>query len=82
MKAKYIVIRQGHIEVPVVFSELHQHSVVASNISGSVSNVVGAGFCYISDNQYHCYGESASCNVKSRLEEDAKVLNRLLGVES
>ena len=81
MKAKYIIVVQGNIEVPFVFSELNIHSDVAYSICGDVRKVVGAGFCYIADDRYHCYGESVSCRVKSRPEEDAKILNRLLGVD-
>jgi hypothetical protein len=81
MKAKYIVVKQGNIEVPFVFSELSQHADVAFAVSGSVLNVVGAGFCHIAKDRYHCYGESYSCKVKSRYEEDSKVLNKLLGVD-
>ena len=80
MKAKYIIIKQGTFEVPFVFSELNQHADVAFAICGDVRQVIGAGFCYIADDRYVCYGESVSCKVKSR-PEDAKILNRLLGVD-
>jgi len=78
MKCKYIIVKQGSIEQPFVFSELSQHADVAYAVGG---DVIGAGFCYIADDRYHCYGESISCNVKSRGEVDDKILNRLLGVE-
>lgn len=81
MRAKYIVVKQGTFEVPFVFSELSQHADVAYAVSGDVRNVVGAGFCHILDDRYVCYGESISCKIKSRLEEDTKILNRLLGVD-
>ena len=81
MKAKYIVIKRGNIEEPFVFSELSQHADVAFAVCGDVRNVVGAGFCFIDEDRYHCYGESISCKVKSRPEQDAKILNRLLGVD-
>jgi hypothetical protein len=77
MKCKYIVVKQGSFEVPFVFSELNQHADVARALGGEV---VGAGFCFIADDRYHCYGESISCKVKSRIEVDEKVLNDLLGV--
>lgn len=80
MKAKYIIIKQGTFEVPLVFSELNQHSDVAYALGG-VQNVVGAGFCFIDEDRYQCYGESISCKVKSRGEVDSKILNRLLGVD-
>jgi len=81
MRAKYIVIEVGGFEQPFVFSELSQHADVARALAG-VSAVVGAGFCYIDDNRYICYGESISCNVKSRGAADSKILNRLLGVDN
>lgn len=81
MKAKYIVVKQGSFEVPFVFSELSQHADIAFAVCGDVRKVVGAGFCGIDQDRYFCYGESISCKVKSRPEEDAKILNRLLGVD-
>lgn len=81
MKSKYIIVSLGGIEQPFVFSELSQHADVAFALCGDVRKVVGAGFCYITDDRYHCYGESISCKVKSRPEEDAKILNQLLGVD-
>ena len=78
MKCKYIIVEQGGHEVPFVFSELNQHADVARALGGKVT---GAGFCFIDEDRYHCYGESISCNVKSRGEVDDKILNRLLGVD-
>lgn len=76
MRTKYIVLKKGSSEMPYLFSELDTHSEVARALGGKV---VGAGFCWINDNgQYECYGESISCNVKSRKEVDSKVLNDLL----
>ncbi len=77
MKSKYIVVDLGGIALPFVFSELSTHSDVARALGGTV---IGAGFCYIAYDKYECYGESISCRVKSRGEQDAKVLNDLLGV--
>ena len=78
MKCKYILVRQGSFTLPYVFSELSTHSDVAQAVGGEV---VGAGFCFIEGDRYHCYGESISCKVKSNGEMDAKLLNRLLGVD-
>ncbi len=78
MKCKYIIVKQGNLSVPFVFSELNQHADVARAVGGEV---VGAGFCFIDQDRYHCYGESISCNVKSNGEADANILNRLLGVD-
>lgn len=75
MRSKYIVITQGKVELPIVFSELMQHIDVARSLG---CRVVGAGFCEIQDNQYVCYGESISLEIESRLLEDDVVLNRML----
>lgn len=78
MKCKYIVVKQGGFTLPFVFSELSTHSDIAHAVGG---DVVGAGFCFIDEDRYHCYGQSVSCNVKSNGEMDANILNRLLGVD-
>lgn len=79
-RSKYIVIEMPNgIPCPVIFTELLNHVDVAEALRG---NVVGAGFCYTIDDRYVCYGESVSCKVKSREDVDAKILNRLLGVDS
>lgn len=72
---KYIVVKKGGTELPFVFSNLIQHSDMARKVGGTV---VGAGFSYIRDDRYECVGESVSCRVASRGEEDAKILNRHL----
>ncbi len=77
-KSKYIL--DGDF-TPIVFPETLAHSDVARNM-GMLGRVIGAGFCYIEDNKYVCYGESVSLNVKSRGDEDSKRLNRLLGCSS
>lgn len=73
-KSKYIINDQG---LPVVFSELQTHADVARALFG-ITPVIGAGFCFIDNDQYVCYGESISLRVKSRGDEDSKILNRLL----
>lgn len=75
-KSKYIVI-DGHLgPMPVVFSDLLGHADVAAALRGKV---VGAGFCFIKDNKYRCWGESISLRVKSREVEDERILNKYLG---
>lgn len=77
MKAKYIILdKLMSGKTPIVFSEMLEHSDVARAISGIV---IGAGFCFIEDNKYVCWGESVSLNVKSNLAIDSKILNKLLG---
>lgn len=79
LKAKYLVLRQGGFEVPFIFSELNDHANTASKLGGEV---VGAGFCYIREDRYHCYGKSVSLKIESRGDVDASILNRLLGIET
>lgn len=74
-KSKYIVSRDG---TPVVFAEVLNHADVARALFGNTP-IMGAGFCYIKDNRYECWGESVSLRVKSRGEQDAEMLNRYLG---
>jgi hypothetical protein len=81
-QAKYIIIESGPFLLPVVFSELQTHADVARALSGGGQpSVVGAGFCHIDDDRYVCYGESVSLKVKSRGDEDSKLLNSYLGGE-
>jgi hypothetical protein len=76
-KSKYLVIdTAAGLILPFVFSELLSHDEMAAKFKGEV---IGAGFCYIQDNLYVCYGESISCKVKSRGEVDSRILNKLLG---
>ena len=75
-KSKYIII--GRDEMPIVFPEVLKHSDVARMMGGE-QNVTGAGFCHIIDDKYVCYGESTSLNVKSRGQQDSRILNFLLG---
>lgn len=79
MKSKYLVLKHGSFELPFVFSELSEHAEVARALHGEI---IGAGFCYINDDyRYTCYGRSVSCDTESRKDVDAKVLNRMLGLE-
>ena len=75
-KAKYIISETG---LPMVFSELQTHADVARAVFGG-NQIVGAGFVHVnSEGEYVCYGESVSLRVKSRNEEDSKILNTMLG---
>ena len=76
MKSKYIIVENITGIIPVVFTELAVHKDVARGFMPG--KILGAGFCYIEDDQYHCYGESTSLNVKSRDDIDSALLNRLL----
>jgi hypothetical protein len=75
-KAKYII----HAEkIPIVFPEIISHADMVRNMRWKGEDIVGAGFVYVDDDSYNCYGESVSLHVKSRGVEDVKILNRYLG---
>ena len=77
-KSKYIIVDNTDGIIPVVFTEIATHKDVARGFMPGT--ILGAGFCYISHlGQYVCYGESVSLNIKSRDEEDSKILNKFLG---
>jgi hypothetical protein len=78
-KSKYIIIDALVSDTPIVFSEILTHADVARAMGGKVKS---AGFCYIQNNQYVCYGESISLKVQSRGADDSKILNLLLGASN
>jgi len=77
-RAKYIIVQDGGLELPVIFSPLLKHSEVAGQ-----RRIVAAGFCDISNNEVACWGKSVSLDIESRPEEDAKLIRRqILGLDS
>jgi hypothetical protein len=78
-ETKYIIHANN---IPIVFPEIINHSDMARNMGWKKEDIIGAGFVYLGeDYSYTCYGESVSLRVKSRGEEDEKILNRYLGGE-
>ena len=75
---KYIVLDQGGIEQPIVFSEAMTHKNVAD---GFFSPVVSAGFCYIYSErdsvEVSVWGRSESLNINGR-REDANLIRRAI----
>lgn len=79
-KSKYVILRVGGTDLPIVFSDLMTHADVARPLCAHRGEPVAAGFCYINDaGRYTCYGESVSLRLESR-PEDGAILNRYLGV--
>jgi hypothetical protein len=82
MRIKYIIVNAGFgTEAPILFSELLKHSEVAGN-----RQVISAGFVQINAEEKDgeqvlvatCYGESTSLGIKSREEEDSKLVTSQL----
>lgn len=72
MGTKYIITEDN---LPVVFSDLQQHSNVAYALFPG-KNIIGAGFVSVAYNGYYeCYGESVSLKVQSRGDKDSDILN-------
>jgi len=75
MRTKYIISED---KLPVVFSELQQHSDVARVVFPGLK-IIGAGFVSVTDDgSYECYGESISLKVQSRGEKNSDILNYYL----
>jgi hypothetical protein len=71
---KYIILDDGSIECPVIFSEILKHDAVAGR-----RTVTGAGFCRFSVKTdgtigVTCWGKSISLNVKSRGKKDEEII--------
>jgi len=70
MKAKYVIIKKGGIEVPLVFSELLLNSEIAGK-----RKPTAAGFCELAPNgRWRVDGLSTSLRLSSR-PEDVAILN-------
>lgn len=80
-KSKYIIIQHNqHLTVPYIFSDLMNHDQIARAVANSMYPIViGAGFCYVEDGLYVCYGKSESLQVESQ-PGDSDTLNALLGM--
>ena len=70
MKSKYIIIKHGGIEIPLVFSPLLLHKDVAGK-----RTVKSAGFCGLNAiGKWIAGGKSASLELSAR-PQDAEILN-------
>lgn len=74
-KAKYIILNGM---TPIVFPETFGHKDMKFWVA-SGAECTGAGFCYVADTGYVCYGESTSLRIKSNDSKDSEILNRYLG---
>lgn len=74
MKAKYVIIQEMGLELPIVFNPIIDHSAVCQN-----KKVISAGyvsFDYDTGN-HKVYGRSVTLNVSSRLEDAEIIRNDL-----
>ncbi len=80
---KYIVIMKGDgAEGPVIFSSLDQHADMALKLMGPNDTVIGAGFITYTKDGVQCWGSSVSLKIKSRPEQDSRIINHFFGVDS
>jgi len=80
---KYIVVEDGGIECPIIFTNFLGHKEI-----GKDKRIISAGFCdigikYSSDGvpdglEVACWGESISLETKSRPVEDAWLIRRMI----
>ena len=87
MEFKYIIVEYMGCELPIIFSSIINHNDVAAGhvgraISGGTVLFLGtnedAGGCYESNViEVKCSGGSTSLKLKSRPEEDSKLIQQL-----
>ena len=74
IKMKYVIVEKYGCEYPIMFSAGLSHD------SFSQLHPVSAGFVSFSEQDNHivvyCHGESQSLNLKSRTEEDSRLVVR------
>ncbi len=82
---KYIVgvMYAGYVERPVaiVFPEYVSHDAMADAVFSNRRNILGAGFCYINDEEKAvAYGRSVSLKIDARPAEDSVYISEALGL--
>ena len=68
MRVKYIIGPYG----PIIFDECYSHVDMARGM-----RITSAGFCFLEDGKFRCYGKSLSLGIESRPEEDSEFLNKM-----
>jgi hypothetical protein len=70
-QAKYIIVEEKGLELPIIFNSILTHADVAGN-----KKVISAGFCQSDyEGVYSVWGESVSLKIKSR-PQDCGILTR------
>jgi len=74
---KYIIVRRGALELPVLFDECIQHAAIAvgPDHNGNPATPIAAGFV---DTNGQCSGRSIGLNLESRGVVDAKLIRRMM----
>ena len=73
MKSKYVIIKQGEVKIPLVFSKIATHEDMVAN-----DQVISAGFCELDGaGKWIVGGRSFSLNLVAR-PQDAQILNEHL----
>jgi hypothetical protein len=86
MKFKYIIFQTKNQEVdilyPIIFSGHIVHSDMAASTRhmlqmkyGMEAEAISAGFITLNNMDNPCYGESISLKLKSRGQEDSKIIS-------
>jgi hypothetical protein len=80
MNAKYVVFAglEDMPETAVIFPDYVEHRAFARTLSSLLGNPIAGGFVIISDEGPIAYGESISLKLKSRGEDDTRLLRCFL----
>jgi hypothetical protein len=71
-KGKYIIVDDGFLEHPILFSHCVYHNVMAKKVG---DKVISAGFFDLDKNgKFICFGKSISLNVEAR-DIDSNILD-------
>ena len=73
-KQKYVRLKRYN-EI-IIFPEVIEHK------DFSKFELVSAGFCYVSNNQVQCFGESYSLGLKSDPEDSKLATKQIFGFEA
>jgi hypothetical protein len=75
---KYIIVKLGDTERPIVFASALTHSTVAHNLGFKGKSVISAGFINMDPVEgLLCFGKSISLHLKSRPIDTGIVLEEL-----
>ena len=74
---KYIIVDDGMSDVPYIFPEHIEHTLMAGLVHGTA---ISAGFISFSIDSLVCYGKSISLDIESQ-PEDSDLINKLIGAK-